>query len=106
MIAASEPIPVVAKVGVGQGLNRSIPQKAPPGNSLLARTIQLGARATMLLVALQLGSHLWLLGSNASLNVLKPHRPCKPCTGPPINMHFDANYICYQTTTMTGVKSP
>lgn len=87
MLAAAI-IPVVAKVAVGKGLNRSIPQEAPPGNGLLARSIQLGARTAMLLVALQLGSHLGLLGSNASLDVLKPHCPGKPCTETPITIHF------------------
>lgn len=103
-----ETAPVVAKVSVGQSLNRSIPEEAPPGDSLLARSIKLGTRTTMLLVALQLGSHFRLLGSNTGLNVLKPYCPCKPCTATPTTMSTNVVTIyiyiyiyAYMTLMMT-----
>ena len=76
--------PVVAEVCVGKGLHRSVSEEAPPRDSLFPRGSQLDSWPTMLLVALELCSHLRLFDGNTALNLLKPYCPSQACATKPL----------------------
>ena len=64
---------------VGKCLHRSVSEEAPPRDSLFSRGSQLDSWPTMLLVTLELCSHLRLLDGNTALDLLKPYCPSQAC---------------------------
>ena len=76
--------PVIAEVCVGKRLHRSVSEEAPPRDSLFPRGSQLDSWPAMLLVPLELCSHLRLLDGDTTLNLLKPHCPSQACATKPL----------------------